>query len=381
MSISYISPKVRYLLWAKAAGRCQFDGCNEPLYQDHVTQIEMNFADVAHIIGDRPGGPRGDEIFSLDKEYCNSASNLMLMCPKHHRMIDQITETFSLEAMRSMKKEHETRIRMLTAIKPNKKSNVIIYRGRVGNVQPAIEFQEAMLAMSPDFYPSDHFAHELSMSGSMLPDDDPDFWNTQAENLELQFRRKIEHLLGSEKERNHYSVFAFAPNPLLIKLGTLLPDHYPAQVYQCKREPRSWAWEAEPEKFNFLISEPSSVQHEIVALNLSLSADIDNKRIYDALNTNDVSIWKMDITETIYPKNDHLRAKGQLVLFARYFRRLLNQIKSVHGQNSIVHVFPAISIAYAVEIGRVRQPKADLPLKIYDQNNKVGGFSPAFVIE
>jgi hypothetical protein len=34
----------------------------------------------------------------------------------------------------------------------------------------------------------------------------------------------------------------------------------------------------------------------------------------------------------------------------------------------------------AVEIGRVRMPKADLPLKVYDQNTKNGGFSEALVL-
>ena len=69
MSVSDISPKVRYLLWAKSAGRCEFDGCNKSLWKDGLTKIETNFADVAHIIGDSANGPRGDIVFS--KAYCN----------------------------------------------------------------------------------------------------------------------------------------------------------------------------------------------------------------------------------------------------------------------------------------------------------------------
>jgi hypothetical protein len=77
MSVSEIPEKVRALLWAKSAGRCEFDNCNEPLWRDSVTQIEMNFAEVAHIIGDRPNGPRGHQI--LYQEYCNDISNLMFI--------------------------------------------------------------------------------------------------------------------------------------------------------------------------------------------------------------------------------------------------------------------------------------------------------------
>ncbi len=310
MSISHISEKTRYLLWAKSAGRCQFNGCNKLLYRDGLTKIEMNFADVAHIIGDRPGGPRGDETISLDKEYCNNVSNLMIMCKDHHEMIDKIVETYTIEALREMKENHEKRIELLMSIQPDKTSNVVVYRGRVGSVQPAIEFRETLLAMSPDYYPANRFPHELSMPGSMFTDDTPDFWDIQVKNLEMQFNKQVAPLLGNDQERNHYSIFAFAPIPLLIKLGTLLPDKYPAQVYQLTKEPPNWEWQPEPSEFGFTVSRPTE-NHKIVALNLSLSADIDSQRIIDVLQTEDVSIWRMDVQETIFPKNDHLRGKEQ----------------------------------------------------------------------
>jgi hypothetical protein len=159
----------------------------------------------------------------------------------------------------------------------------------------------------------------------------------------------------------------------------LLPDKYPAQVYQLKKEPATWAWQAEPNKFDFSVFEPKE-NHKIVALNLSLSADIDNQRIYDTLQTKDVSIWRMSVQETVFPKNDHLRGKEQLLLFSRHIRKLLNKIKMEHGQDTLLHIFPAISVAYAVEIGRAWSEKADMPLAIYDQNNKSDGFIHALTI-
>jgi hypothetical protein len=36
--------------------------------------------------------------------------------------------------------------------------------------------------------------------------------------------------------------------------------------------------------------------------------------------------------------------------------------------------------ALAVEFGRIRMPKADLPLLIYDENRETGGFKPALTI-
>jgi len=377
LSKKNIPAKVRYLLWAKSAGRCQFDGCNEPLFNDRVTQIEMNFAEVAHIIGQSPGGPRGD--VKLSQEYCNDISNLMLLCPTHHRMIDEIVRKYSVETLRQMKKDHEVRIRRQTDIMPDKTSNLVIYRGNVGGFQPAIEYQDAASAMLPDYYPADYHALELGMSNSLVHDHEDEFWRNEVNNLEKQFVKKVDPLLGNNRQRNHFSVFAFAPIPLLIKLGNLLADIYPAQVYQLHKEPPTWDWQPEPAEFIYLVTEPITTRGA-VALNLSLSADITDDRIFRALNTDDVSIWRMDVSETAFPKNDHLRSQGQLTQFSRKFRRLLNNIKARHGRKTLLHVFPAIPMAAAVELGRACQQKADLSMLIYDQNKERGGFHPTIQI-
>ena len=191
---------------------------------------------------------------------------------------------------------------------------------------------------------------------------------------------KVFPLLENNKDVNHYSVFAFGPIPLLIKLGSLISDKYPVQVYQLKKEPSTWEWQSIPKDFDYLIEIPEKKCNK-VALNLSLSADINNKRITDVFGNDDISIWKMRVSDCEFPKNDHLRSPDQLVLFSRYFRRILNDIKLAHPGAKELHIFPAVPVACAVEIGRLRQQKADLSYLVYDQNNKNGGFTPVMRIE
>jgi hypothetical protein len=62
-------------------------------------------------------------------------------------------------------------------------------------------------------------------------------------------------------------------------------------------------------------------------------------------------------------------------------RSLLDKIKAIHGQRSLLHIFPATSVAAAIELGRVRMPKADMPWQLYDQANARGGFVPALRID
>lgn len=57
MSVSYIPDNVRFRLWGKAAGRCEYEGCNERMWLDELTQFEFNVAYIAHIIADSPKGP------------------------------------------------------------------------------------------------------------------------------------------------------------------------------------------------------------------------------------------------------------------------------------------------------------------------------------
>jgi hypothetical protein len=59
---------------------------------------------------------------------------------------------------------------------------------------------------------------------------------------------------------------------------------------------------------------------------------------------------------------------------------LLDQIKAAHGQNTPLHIFPAMPVSLSVELGRIRMPKADMPWILYDQIANRGGFVPTLSI-
>lgn len=117
---------VKAIVWARAAGRCQFRGCNKPLIGDLVSgRSNLNTAYIAHIVSDAVNGPRGDKILSplLTKD----PSNLMLLCDAHHRLIDDRTswKDYSVELLQEMKAEHEDRIEAVTSISRDRGCHVI----------------------------------------------------------------------------------------------------------------------------------------------------------------------------------------------------------------------------------------------------------------
>src|SRR4051812_33919736 len=67
---------VESMLWGKAAGRCEFAGCNRPLFKSSVTQEQVNVAQKAHIWAFSRDGPRGNK--GVSKKKLNDLDNLML---------------------------------------------------------------------------------------------------------------------------------------------------------------------------------------------------------------------------------------------------------------------------------------------------------------
>ena len=90
-----------------------------------------------------------------------------------------------------------------------------------------------------------------------------------------------------------------------------------------------------------------------------------------------VSIWELTIAT---PHNDFLKSKEQLSQFRETVRKLMVDIGKAHGKTTPLTIFPAMPVACAVDLGRVRMPKAEMPWIIYDYNNKDNRFVRAITI-
>lgn len=374
MSVTSISEKNKLLLWIKSGGRCQYRGCNTTLYMDVLTKRNYNQAYIAHIVADSENGPRGDKIRS--PLLADDIKNLMLLCDRHHRRIDKDDVAgHDEDLLLEMKREHEERIERVTAISANMQSHILIYRANVGKFTPEISYQSASQYLLPEMYPAQSDAIDLGLINSIQRDRDEAFWTNELQNLEAQFNRKLLQSF-TKGEIKHLSIFAFAPIPLLIKLGTLINDIYNAQIYQPVRSPRTWKLNDEKTEMVYEVIEPEN-HFSTVAINISLSATINNDRITSILS-NECSIYTLKISD---PFNDFLKSKIHLETFSISIRKLLNLIKSRYNSQTPLHIFPAMPIATAIELGRVWMPKADMPLVIYDENTANGGFLKAFEIQ
>lgn len=362
------------MLWGKAAGRCEFRGCNRLLWKSHVTQEQVNIAQKAHIYAFSSDGPRGNG--GTPKEDLNTLANLMLVCHACHELIDKEKDggRYTAVVLQTMKAEHEQRIERASSIAPDMQSHIVLYGANVGDHSSPLNFNAAAAALQLERYPAEDRPIELGMVNSTLVDLDPKFWEVEAQQLRTQFDRRVRERLANGDIR-HMSVFAIAPPPLLVLLGSLLGDILNVEVYQRHREPSSWTWPDAEEPSQLHVTEPSRIDG-VPVLILSLSASITQDRITSVLGP-DVAIWTVTIP---IPHNDSIKSRRQLVEFRTTVRRLLNRIKERHGQTTPLHIFSAVPISIAVELGRVRMPKADMPWRLYDQVNARKGFIHALSI-
>jgi len=300
-----------------------------------------------------------------------------LVCHDCHKTIDQDSkgQKYSASLLLDWKKQHEQRIEIVTGISPDKKSYVVMYGANIGDEKSLVQYNPAVEAMFPERYPTNDSPIKLSMTWQN-EDSKSDYWNIEKSNLETNFQRWIRPIIEKD-EQSHLSLFALAPQPLLIYLGALFTDKIPVEVYQPIREPRTWRWQKHPGDFEFIVKEPESFDKQPVLV-FSLSGKITEDRIVPIIGEN-IDIWEITVGES-FLHNDFIRSQTQLALFRQTVRKLMVSIKQKHGQSTPLHIFPAMPVSCAIEMGRVRMPKADMPWIIYDQNRKHNKFIKTIMI-
>ncbi len=88
------------ILWGRSGNRCAI--CKIELTPDGD---EITLGEMAHIVSRSPDGPRGSVEISTDER--DDYSNLILLCPNHHKGIDKNEIQWSRQELLRTKAEHE----------------------------------------------------------------------------------------------------------------------------------------------------------------------------------------------------------------------------------------------------------------------------------
>lgn len=113
-------------LFAYSGNQCSFKDCKEFLVDDGGTMIGK----IAHIRSPVSDGPRYDSACS--SEQCREKENLMVLCGKHHDIIDDIDREaeFPTDLLAEYKSEHEARF------KKAESALIAKYADMTANIEP-----------------------------------------------------------------------------------------------------------------------------------------------------------------------------------------------------------------------------------------------------
>jgi hypothetical protein len=200
-----------------------------------LTLAAAKLGHIAHIVAAELEGPRGREPLSVDQR--NEPSNLMLMCFKHHRIIDDFPERYPSRLLCEWKLDHETRIRRLGGQSASLKTTVLRMTAMIGEQRPMISYERICEAIQPR-YPIDETGIEIDLN--LLPEpEDSDFWKQGAQLIDTEIARAFRPGIA-RMPIEHLSVFALAPIPLLVHLGNRIGSLCQTDLFQLHRDTQNW---------------------------------------------------------------------------------------------------------------------------------------------
>jgi hypothetical protein len=376
-----ISEPERIKLWVRAGGRCEF--CNTYLLEDELTMLTLNLGELAHNVGRRKSArsPRGLHELPLDRR--NLAENLLLLCAKHHKLIDDKVARgeFTVEELRRIKFRHEDRIRHLTGLVENDQTVIIraigdIRDGIVGLTEQTVWAAVFAHARRYPFFSLGYRGDGVEIDLRAIPGEGtPAYW----QEAERRITAVVNGPLQAGIERNevtHLSVFGLARIPLLALLGYHLDDKIPVDLYQKHRDgDERWTWDASADTISFETGRLRQGDVARVVLVLSLSGTISLGNLPPAI-TEDATIYTIRPTG-VTPNRNILRSSASLDAFAASYHQFLSELERDHPTVRDLTLFPSVPVSAAISLGRGLMRDSHPTLQIYDRD----GDGYAFALE
>jgi hypothetical protein len=373
----------RRKVWVRAGGRCTL--CKRYLLEGDLTWQEVPLGEGAHVVGQKRSArsPRGLDSMPVGER--DTADNVMLACGTCHEEIDhkQATGVMTVDELRRRKQEHEDLIRHLTGLLPDQRTVMLRMLGNVRGKTVELRQDTAALAVirSGERFPAFPLCFErlgVEIDLRDLPgeaDGTPQYYAIARAAID----EVIDHKLAEGVVRDHVShlsVFAFARLPLLVYLGSRLDDTIQTEIYQRHRAGETWLWASDGPDVSFEVAKHGlATASADGVLVLNLSGTIQPQELPASVAS--LPTWRI-APAAVTPHTDILARRADLGAFELAVRDLFAEIEATAKQTRVLHVFPALPIAAAVMLGRVRDPQAHPGLLIYDRT--ADGYHPVLEV-
>jgi hypothetical protein len=97
-----ITERTSKIVWGQCAARCCI--CKENVLHEEGGRVSSLVGEIAHIVGETRKASRGESDLSLEQR--NAAENLLLLCRKDHKIVDDDPTTYPVERLHQIRDNH-----------------------------------------------------------------------------------------------------------------------------------------------------------------------------------------------------------------------------------------------------------------------------------
>lgn len=333
-----------------AHSRCMFEGCGMNLKIDEITGEQGNYAYLAHNVASSEGGARG--VYGLSEKLSDDPTNVLLLCDKHHRLIDKIAAAdYPAHRLSRMRTNFCSAVDLLLeglAYSPVPAISISWPVQRVpvappSNVQVSQSLAKLNWRMSSTLSTPD--ADNDSMFMSMADNEIATLWPKLIDNAAT----KIESCLGIQQFRA--GLFAFGPMPQLIALGAKLGNKQEVIPMLRYRDGNQWVWpsdEPKPRQYSITgLDKLSESDNEII---ITLSFTNHPSQFDSFIEKSGLKVVEIKAFQEIMG-NSAIGHPQDGVELMNDVQRLLHQLKDENKVEK-VHLLPCASNAICVFFGK-----------------------------
>lgn len=360
-------PKVKNYVWSRAGGHCEL--CSLDLTLDLMTLTPAKLGEVAHIIPASPKGPRSDanQTAAVSEALTDDPANLMLLCPTCHNSIDKTPEGYPIEDLTDAHLAFIEGVEFAANVKKYNVAAGVIILGQHFQTKNSIEPSELQAAMWRDQYrllstPVQILLPEIDRHGR----DERYYENVRAKFKET-YQRELTHYRSEAGDKPVIGIVGLADMPSLMICGQEFGDRIRHEIYSNDRNTRlKW-----PDKtitapdFTFTFS---GAKDRVIALVLSISADIPERDVLEALPGCEIATFRIPT-----PNYHAIQNASFIEKFGLQLQIAMSQLEAASAEP--IHVFPAIPAAMAIKFGSLLSTHHRHKYAIYDRNSADGGFS------
>ncbi|MGW3896634.1 SAVED domain-containing protein [Micromonospora profundi] len=362
-----IKDTVRLAVWARAAGCCVM--CSTMLLGSRSYLHSVLVGELAHNVGATAtaGSPRGLVQDIADRE---AEENLLLLCHACHRLVDNEDHApyFTTERLQALKKEHEGRVRVAATSGGMRRTGALRVGGLVRGVTALASQRQTADALLADGYLG---LVDSRWQGDFLckiagDPNRPTYWRAAQEEIDATLGLVEQSVASGDVE--HLSIFAIAPIPLLVYLGSRLDDKTDTRLYQKQRDgDQGWRWDATASIRDFSTTATVGATPATEAvLAVSLTAEIQQTKLPDTLQ----GLPYFEIRPRadrfgpgLFSHSDTLRN------FADRWRTQLAEVEKTCPAATRWHLVAAAPLTAAIEMGRALMRGAQPPTEVYERQN------------